>query len=579
MKKFLPQFKNEYAENNINYALANREYEAPLYQFILEIFQSLESTGYITMIDWHLYDDESKFDISKFNLTRKKKVKNKKDKSKIINIDYDRVSLLYMRFNIRVKNESTFKEVYLLIPKFDDNNFLYIKGKKVYLIYQMVNSSTYVTKNSVTLKGLMPLCINRESVEITDTEGIIYKVPYYRILNFNKKFNPMNIFCAKFGLAKTIDMFDCSRVLTVVDAKEKEDYDFIYFQIYNTTQVSKNIKPANIKVKVLKRLFVKYNYLKGITTMLVNLLNDAHKPDLINIYENSDYWLGVLGSVYTNDHSINTDIGRSSLIFFERLIDLTTKRLLRFHEINKSNVYNIIVTLIQNFDEFKKKNNNDVRNRRLRLNECIGSLTSQQLGRSVGRIMKKGEKVTLDNVVGILKIPPNMIFRTLYSSSLITFNDIINDMDFFNAFKFSIRGPNSIGSKSERKITAKDRGVAISSIGIVDSDVCSSSSPGLGGLISPYAKTYGLYFSDEMEPEDGVYDFIREAYQYVDKSQPHIKLPVTYEEYIKLKEEWAARHNAILSIIRNENDPIYIYLRDENKESAYIVRFGEVKKK
>ena len=33
------------------------------------------------------------------------------------------------------------------------------------------------------------------------------------------------------------------------------------------------------------------------------------------------------------------------------------------------------------------------------------------------------------------------------------------------------RGPNSIGKRSERKITARDRGISISSIGKIDVDV------------------------------------------------------------------------------------------------------------
>ena len=44
----------------------------------------------------------------------------------------------------------------------------------------------------------------------------------------------------------------------------------------------------------------------------------------------------------------------------------------------------------------------------------------------------------MDEVLGVLKVAPNLIFRLLYKSPLVTYNDIVNDMDFFNSFKFTM---------------------------------------------------------------------------------------------------------------------------------------------
>lgn len=73
MKKFLTQFENEYAKEHVNLKLARREYEAPLYEFILDVFYSIENTGYVTLVDWQHITDESKIDPSKYIVTRKKK--------------------------------------------------------------------------------------------------------------------------------------------------------------------------------------------------------------------------------------------------------------------------------------------------------------------------------------------------------------------------------------------------------------------------------------------------------------------------------------------------------------------------
>lgn len=438
LKKFLKTFRNEYADKNINMALAKREVEPPLYEFILDVFSSFERTGYITLVDWKHIEDESKIDVTRFNITRKKKSKSKKNNNRIVDIDYDRVTLLWMLFRIEVKGEVAYKDVYLLLPKYDDDYFMCLKGKRVYLLYQLVNSSTYVTKNSVTLKGLMPLCINRQTTMIEDSHGEEFKTPFYRILNFNKEFNPVMIFSCKFGFYGAIGILECSNILKVVRTDEPEEPGWLYF-IPKILLTTKRLKDADVKIKVVESMFRKYTYLKAVTAMAVSALSDFNRPTLENIADNLK-WLDELGSLYTGDKTTSREIGKSTLVFFERLVDNTNKRVLRLYEYNKRNVYTLTSSIIQNFDEFKKKDNNDINSRRLRLNECIGSITSIRMGKSINRILSKGEKVTLDEVLGVLKIAPNLIFRLLYKSELITYNDITNDMDFFNAFKFSIRG-------------------------------------------------------------------------------------------------------------------------------------------
>lgn len=436
MKKFLKTFRNEFADANVNMALARRELEPPLYEFVLDVFESFEKTGYITLIDWKHIEDEAKIDITRFNATRKKKNNRRKDKYRIVDVDYDRVTLLWMLFRVEVKGEIAYKDVNLLLPKYDDNRFLCLKGKSVYLLYQLVNSSTYVTKNSVTLKGLMPLCINRQSTIITDSNGVEYKVPIYKILNFNKEFNPLMIFSAKVGFYGALAMMECSQVIKVIPIEEPEEDGWMYFIIQNAMTNGK-LKDTRIKLKVAAELFRKYTYMKAVTSMAVQALTNSKKPTLEKIDEPT-FWLDEMGYLYTGDRATSRDIGRSTLVFFERLVDNTNKRILRMYDYNKKNVYNLTASIIQNFDEFKKKDNNDINSRRLRLNECIGAITSLRMGRSINRILSKGDKVTLDEVLGVLKVAPNMILRLLYNSELVTYNDIVNDMDFFNSFKFTM---------------------------------------------------------------------------------------------------------------------------------------------
>lgn len=56
-----------------------------------------------------------------------------------------------------------------------------------------------------------------------------------------------------------------------------------------------------------------------------------------------------------------------------------------------------------------------------------------------------------------------------------------NDLDSFSALRYSVRGPNSLGSRSDRNISIKYRSCHPSYLGKLDLNTCSSSSPGLSG--------------------------------------------------------------------------------------------------
>lgn len=529
MKKFLKHFANEYAEKHLNRGLGSREYEPPLYEFILDVFYSIENTGYLTLTEWEHITDESKIDPWKYIVTRKRKSSSKKNNEQYININYSRCTLLKMKFRGEVKGDVDYKTVSLLVPKFDDDNFMTLNSKLTYLLYQMVDNSTYVTKNSVVLKGLMPLCVNRQSVEITDTDNTVHRLPMYRILNFKKEFNPLILYAAKFGYSVTIHMMGVAPVLRVFDIDEPEMEGWTYFIIKNTLTTGR-VKDSAIKIGVVTKLFKKYTFLQSMVAMVHDLLTIADKPTKEKIDEHT-FWLDELGYLYTKDRNTSRDIGRSTLVFWERLADKTNKRILKMYKCNKASVYDLTRVLLQNFDAFKNKDNSDINNKRLRRNEYIGSLLSIRMGKSVNRILSKGDKVTLDDVMGILKVPPNQIVRMLGNSQLIKYNDIVNDMNFFDGYKYTVKGPNAVGKTNERKVTARDRAVPMSSIGKIDPDVCSSSSPGRGGLVSPFAKTMGLYFSDEMEPQDGAFELIKETENYM--APVHVKIPDTYAEYVE----------------------------------------------
>ena len=91
------------------------------------------------------------------------------------------------------------------------------------------------------------------------------------------------------------------------------------------------------------------------------------------------------------------------------------------------------------------------------------------------------------------------------------YDDLVNDLNFFQKFKVTMKGPNSLGNKNSRNIAARQRALHPSHIGILGLDTCSASDPGITNYINPLCETDGLFFKDApAEPEDAIFNMMVE---------------------------------------------------------------------
>ena len=167
--------------------------------------------------------------------------------------------------------------------------------------------------------------------------------------------------------------------------------------------------------------------------------------------------------------------------------------------------------------ELKKKDNLDLNNKRLRLTEYISSLLTKRVNEGINRILTLGNKIKMKQVRDVFKFPGTIIFQLLYSNPLLKYDNRVNDLDALSALRYSVRGPNSLGNRSDRNVSIKYRSCHPSMLGRLDLNMCSSSSPGLSGCISPFAKTDNLWFNSEKESENMEYDMVKTTDEYYDK--------------------------------------------------------------
>ena len=164
MKQYIPNYTKDCVfERHLNTALMTKSADLPLVEFVKESWRSLEVIPNIKIMSFEYTEEESDIEINKHIFKReKKKRKNERFDYKYVNDDRYGKLTTKIHVTVREKNPDTgemFEHVYpitkaMLIPLQDEDGYLYIKGKKYYLIYQMVEKSTYTSSQSVVLKSL-----------------------------------------------------------------------------------------------------------------------------------------------------------------------------------------------------------------------------------------------------------------------------------------------------------------------------------------------------------------------------------------------------------------------------------------
>ena len=458
MRKFIRQYKNP-NESLINTKLIDREYDDDLVSYIVDSCKSLEVLSYIEFLGYEYITNEADINTSEYIDARNRGTKKKNEQTKYMHMHDSRCGELRLRFKLECNGESEILTKNILIPIPDKNMYYTIKGNQYLLMYQIVDNSTYTTKRTLTLKSMMPVSIKLKPYTGKATNGTSYTAPVYTISIFKKDVDIMLFYLAKIGIKNTLIYFSLDKIVNFVSgAYDNTDQDNLYFSIN-----------AKLHLQVNKYFFLKYNIVKTLVFMLLSVMsNRLTASDLFN----KNYWIEAIGAVGTTNKNNQFEKGLNTLTFFDRMIDNTTKKILKLHPINKKNTYSILRWMILNFNELRKKDNLNLDNKRLRCNEYIASLLTKTFSERVNRIIAMGSKASLKNVKEIFKFPGDIIITQLHRSGLLRYDARVNDMDFFGKTKVTTKGPNSLGNNNANNIAIKYRGIDPSFIGRLDINVC-----------------------------------------------------------------------------------------------------------
>jgi DNA-directed RNA polymerase beta subunit len=461
MKHYLKDYVNEW-EDQLNVPLMTKSADAPLVDYIIDAWKSLEVVPQIEFSEFQYTEKESEIDINKHLFKRDKK-KKKKDRYDIKFIDDDRVGKLTVKLNVTMleTNPTTGESSYqvypikksMLIPLQDDDGYFTIKGKKYYMIYQLLEKSTYTSSSSVTLKSLMPIAVKRNIVEGLDSEGLTHQLPVYSVFVFRKEI-PILLFYMSKGAKFTIDYLHMNNVVRFLPKEPTDDLlhdKNLYFQL-----------SSKCVLEVDRDLFYKYPYVQSIVGGYVKICNNRTTMDML---EDPKVWIKKISSN-------NYEKGLGILKYFGRLLDNTTKKVLKVPEYYKSDIYALLRWIMEHFNELRLKDNCDLSNKRLRCNEYIASLLTKEFSKRLNRIISLGNKATIDNIKEIFKFPGDILIQKMHTSGILRFDDNVNDMTFWSKFKYTSKGPHSLGGHNANNIGIKYRDLHPSMLGQIDVLVC-----------------------------------------------------------------------------------------------------------
>jgi hypothetical protein len=569
MLKYINDYVSEF-EKELNIPLMNKEGDRPLVEYIEDAWRSLEIVKNIKIMKFEYNDNESEIDINKFIFKREKK-KKKKDRVNYKFVNNDRYGCLtvWIQITAEEKDQRTLEtsvhqkviKKQMLIPLQDEDGYYYIKGKRYYIIYQLVDKSTYTSASSVTLKSLMPIAVKRGSIRTEDLVkselskkdvcGTEFLLPIYNVFVFKKEI-PIILFFAANGLDYALSFLGVDNVLKFIENIDNMDNDnYLYFQI-----------SSKLFIEVNKQIFLKYPYIQGMVGMFLHVCTNRFTLQDLN---NKDIWLKKL----SNNNTVEK--GNDILVFFNRLLDETTKKILMLDDYNKDDIYSLLRWIMQNFNELRMKDNLSLDNKRLRCNEYVASLLTQEFSKRLNRIITLGAKATLADFSDMFRFSGVILIQKMHSSGILRFDDTINDMDFFSRFKYTTKGPHSLGGKNSNNISIRYRGIHPSFLGNIDLLVCGNSDPGTSGVLTPFGKIDGLYFNNSREPDNFAYDFKNDVADIMKKDGvEYIEIKAeNKDDYYKILSELAKFNKECITVSGTSRDNYTVILEnDENSEDS-----------
>ena len=546
--------------NVIHSCERNNEYFA----IKVESYRIVDDYDEINRILFNYYDELTK---------NKSKSKKRDNQYEYINLNESCIRLLIVKYYIRDRKEEDYLDVIIAIPRIIDKYYFKINGIMRSTLFQIVDGSTYNngTSNaktpSITLKIIfMAARVSRWYHKLKTTSGEELKLIYYYSRIFNKGIGAAKYIFAKYGFYGALKFFglDGCVFLTKNDPNNEDMYTFkAGDDVYISTP----------------------KYIMDKNALLQSIVATIEKSIIPGIpfeaFFTNEFWARSLGiefsgggnerliSIYESDDLQTTDVlekGYSILDSFESIYDISTRESIKLPDEDKETTYHILRWIMREFNSLRMKDNLDISCKKIRFAEYIASLYAFKIAKGIYRVSDMSKKATILSIRKAIRTDPNFLLVAITKSKMVSYRNMVSDMDSMQALKFTYKGISGLGENSNQSIPDIYRSIHPSHIGRVDLDSSSDGNPGITGTICPYANVYDGFFDEYQEPNEWEKEFFETMEEY--KKAMKLKDALIFEEKIlgKDKTEEIAVTSEIIASMQQIIKPA-IYANDgENVE-------------
>ena len=421
--------------------------------------------------------------------------KNRRSKENVysyINLRDSDVILLEVKYHIAIKDQEDTSTVLIEVPRIVDKYYFKIAGNMYSALYQIVDASTYNNaastskKHMVILKTMfMPVKIYRDrDKKLTSYGREKLKCTFYETRAFNKTVPVMKYFFARFGFYGAIHFFGLDYIS--VSKEPVEFYDTNYYSFM------KNDIAINCPKMIFEQSDVAQSF---VYTIMKAILKDTTVDDIYT----TDFWAKSVGMEFSNS---SPDKGYAVLDSLEKVYDMTTQRVLHLPEDQKADIYCVLRWMVSEFANLRKKDNIDISTKRIRFAEYLASLYAMKLSQGIYRVSDMANRAEIKSIKRAIEINPAYLLTAITKCRLVTYRNIVNDLDAIGVMKYSYKGISGIGEKGSSAVPQSFKHVNISHLGRVDLDSSSASDPGMSGALCPLQELHGdsVSFSEFEEP-------------------------------------------------------------------------------
>lgn len=519
-REFVSKFSDKYRDR-FNHVFFERD-EDDIVTQLLNVIKSCERENQYFTIKLHSYRVVDNYDeINKIlydyyeELTKNKSKSKKRDNQyDYINLNESDIRLLMIKYYVKDRSNEDYIDVIIAIPRIIDKYYFKINGIMRSTLFQIVDGSTYNngTSNakvpSITMKIIfMAVRVTRYFNDITTTKGETLKATYYHSRIFNKGIAAAKYIFAKYGYYGGLSFLGLDSCVSIT--REDPDNDELY-----TFKISDNIFISTPKFLFDKNICLQSVIVTLMHSIIPNMPFETIFDDL--------FWVRSLGSEFSggmerlSDFIINNsedevsdtlDKGYSILDSFENIYDISTRNAIRLPESEKKTTYHIIRWIMREFNALRMKDNLDISCKKIRFAEYIASLYAFKIARGIYRVSDMNKKASIVSIRKAIRTDPNFLLMAITKSKMVSYRNMVSDMDSMQALKFTYKGVSGLGEDSNQSIPDIYRYIHSSHIGRVDLDSSSDGNPGITGTICPFASNYDGFFEEYEEPNSWQEEF------------------------------------------------------------------------